>query len=126
MNAALLAFFSIFCFFLSYLFYSRFLGKKIYKLDSNIITPAHEFKDGIDYCKDLNIKMHNNSVNLIKENQGYSWSKDKEGNVLDEPVKFKDHLMDARRYAYYTHRKRVLKNVKTAITVKDYAVNWEV
>jgi carbon starvation protein len=49
MNAALLAFFSIFCFFLSYLFYSRFLGKKIYKLDSNIITPAHEFKDGIDY-----------------------------------------------------------------------------
>jgi carbon starvation protein len=49
MNAALLAFFSIFCFFLSYLFYSRFLGEKIYKLDSNIITPAHEFKDGIDY-----------------------------------------------------------------------------
>ena len=49
MNAALLAFFSIFCFFLSYLFYSRFLGKKIYKIDSNIITPAHEFKDGIDY-----------------------------------------------------------------------------
>ena len=49
MNAALLAFFSIFCFFLSYLFYSRFLGKKIYRLDSNIITPAHEFKDGIDY-----------------------------------------------------------------------------
>ncbi len=49
MNAALLAFFSIFCFFLSYLFYSRFLGKKIYKLDSDIITPAHEFKDGIDY-----------------------------------------------------------------------------
>ncbi|MEE9605728.1 MAG: carbon starvation protein A, partial [Candidatus Scalindua sp.] len=49
MNAALLALFSIFCFFLSYLFYSRFLAKKIYRLDSNIITPAHEFKDGIDY-----------------------------------------------------------------------------
>ena len=49
MNAALLALFSIFCFFLSYLFYSRFLAKKIYSLDSNIITPAHEFKDGIDY-----------------------------------------------------------------------------
>ncbi len=49
MNAALLALFSIFCFFLSYIYYSRFLGKKIYRLDSNIITPAHEFKDGIDY-----------------------------------------------------------------------------
>ncbi|MEE8597322.1 MAG: carbon starvation CstA family protein, partial [bacterium] len=31
------------------MFYSRYLGKKIYKLDSDIITPAHEFKDGIDY-----------------------------------------------------------------------------
>ncbi|MFQ5965412.1 MAG: carbon starvation protein A [Candidatus Scalinduaceae bacterium] len=49
MNAALLAIFSLFCFFLSYFFYSRFLGRKIYRLDSNIITPAHEFKDGIDY-----------------------------------------------------------------------------
>lgn len=49
MNAALLAFFSLFCFLLSYLFYSRYLGKKIYKIESDIKTPAHEFKDGIDY-----------------------------------------------------------------------------
>ncbi|ODS33056.1 MAG: carbon starvation proteinCstA [Candidatus Scalindua rubra] len=49
MNAAILAFSSLSCFFLSYYFYSRFLAKKIYKLDSNIVTPAHEFKDGIDY-----------------------------------------------------------------------------
>ena len=100
--------------------------QEIWESGYNALPAEKKVKDGIDYCKDLNIKMHNNSVNLIKENQGYSWSKDKEGNVLDEPVKFKDHLMDARRYAYYTHRKRVLKNVKTAITVKDYAVNWEV
>jgi carbon starvation protein len=49
MNAALLAVFSLSCFFLSYLFYSKYLAKKIYKLDSNIVTPAHEFEDGIDY-----------------------------------------------------------------------------
>ena len=49
MNAAILAIFSLSCFFISYLFYSRFLAKKIYKLDSTIVTPAHEFKDGIDY-----------------------------------------------------------------------------
>ncbi len=49
MNAALLAVFSLSCFFLSYLFYSRYLAKKIYKLDSSIVTPAHEFEDGIDY-----------------------------------------------------------------------------
>ena len=49
MNAAILAVFSLSCFFASYFFYSKFLAKKIYKLDSDIITPAHEFKDGIDY-----------------------------------------------------------------------------
>ena len=49
MNAALLAVFSLFCFFLSYLFYSRFLAKKIFEIDSDIVTPAHEFEDGIDY-----------------------------------------------------------------------------
>ena len=49
MNAALLAVFSLSCFFLSYLFYSRFLAKKIFEIDSDIVTPAHEFEDGIDY-----------------------------------------------------------------------------
>ncbi|MCP4253987.1 MAG: carbon starvation protein A [Candidatus Scalindua sp.] len=49
MNAAILAIASLSCFFASYYFYSKFLADKIYKLDSNIVTPAHEFKDGIDY-----------------------------------------------------------------------------
>ncbi len=49
MNAAILAIASLSCFFASYFFYSKFLADKIYKLDSNIVTPAHEFKDGIDY-----------------------------------------------------------------------------
>ncbi len=49
MNAAILAIFSLSCFFVSYFFYSKFLAKKIYKLDPDIVTPAHEFNDGIDY-----------------------------------------------------------------------------
>jgi carbon starvation protein len=49
MNAAILAIASLSCFFASYFFYSKFLADKIYKLDSNIVTPAHEFEDGIDY-----------------------------------------------------------------------------
>ena len=35
----------------------------------------------------------------------YHWRKDKNDNQLDEPVKFKDHLIDAMRYAIYTHCK---------------------
>lgn len=30
-------------------FYSRFIASKIYKLDPNFVTPAHEFRDGVDY-----------------------------------------------------------------------------
>ncbi|NHC62813.1 carbon starvation CstA family protein [Paenalcaligenes suwonensis] len=34
---------------LGYVFYSRFIAEKIYKLDDNRPTPAHEFEDGIDF-----------------------------------------------------------------------------
>ncbi len=40
---------------------------------------------------------------MIQELRGYKWREDKNGNKLDEPVKFRDHLMDAMRYALYTH-----------------------
>ena len=49
MNSALLAFFALFSFYLGYRFYSRFISDKIYGLDESIITPAHEFEDGIDF-----------------------------------------------------------------------------
>jgi carbon starvation protein len=32
-----------------YLFYSRYLAERIYRLDPDFRTPAHEFEDGIDY-----------------------------------------------------------------------------
>ncbi|MBE0463355.1 MAG: carbon starvation CstA family protein [Halomonadaceae bacterium] len=34
---------------LGYFVYSKFIAQKIYKLDPNFKTPAHEFEDGIDY-----------------------------------------------------------------------------
>jgi phage terminase large subunit len=45
------------------------------------------------------------STNFIKEIKSYKWKVDKENKILDEPVKFNDHLMDAMRYAIYTHYK---------------------
>lgn len=30
-------------------FYSRFIASKIYKLNPDFVTPAHEFRDGVDY-----------------------------------------------------------------------------
>ncbi len=42
------------------------------------------------------------STNIIKEIKSYKWKTDKDGKVLDEPVKFNDDAMDAMRYAIYT------------------------
>ena len=60
-------------------------------------------KDGIDFVRRHKIHIHRDSVNLIKEKRSYKYKEDKDGRVLEEPVKFRDHAMDAERYALYTH-----------------------
>ena len=60
-------------------------------------------KDGIDFIKRHKIYISENCANAIKEIESYKWREDKEGNLLEEPVKFMDHTMDALRYAVYTH-----------------------
>ena len=49
MPASWVAALSLFLFFVGYRYYSRFLGDKIYRLNPNYITPAHQFNDGVDY-----------------------------------------------------------------------------
>ena len=62
-------------------------------------------RDGIDFVKSQKIHLTASSSNLIKEINGYQWKKDKSGKSLDEPTKVNDHLIDAMRYAIYTHCK---------------------
>ena len=49
MNAIMLMLLGLGAMFLGYVFYSKFVAEKIYKLDPNFRTPAHEFEDGIDF-----------------------------------------------------------------------------
>jgi phage terminase large subunit len=55
-------------------------------------------RSGIDRCKAVRLHITADSVNLQKEVRGYKWKVDKNGNVLDEPVRFRDHGMDGVRY----------------------------
>ena len=55
-------------------------------------------RDGIDFCKRIKMHICDESVNLIKEMRGYKW-KEKDGQILDEPVKYLDHALDGARYA---------------------------
>jgi carbon starvation protein len=49
MNAVAVAISGILIFFLGYKYYSKFLSTRIYQLDPNYQTPAHAFKDGVDF-----------------------------------------------------------------------------
>ena len=49
MNAIFLMVIGLSAFVAGYFLYSRFLAEKIFKLDPEFVTPAHEFEDGVDY-----------------------------------------------------------------------------
>ena len=49
MSGIIVATLSLFLFFLAYRFYSKFLAEKIYRLNPEAMTPAHQYNDGIDY-----------------------------------------------------------------------------
>jgi len=80
--------------------------EEIARAGYNIHPSDKSVKDGIDHCKRRKIHVTAGSSNGIKELQGYRYKEDKNGTVLDEPVKFNDHFCDAGRYAAYTHSKR--------------------
>ena len=53
---------------------------------------------GIDVCRRQQIHITKDSVNLIKQIRGYQRQVDKNGIVLEQPVKFRDDTVDAARY----------------------------
>lgn len=74
----------------------RNAGFNVHPADKSVL-------DGIDAVKRKRLHIHQDSQNLIGEIRGYSYRTDKNGRVLEEPVKFRDHAMDALRYAIHTH-----------------------
>lgn len=67
------------------------------------IEPAFKVhKNTIDFVKSKPLRIHQESVNLLREIKRYSNKVDKQGNIVDgEVVKFDDHLCDAGRYASF-------------------------
>lgn len=77
----------------------RQAGMDVRKSDKDI-------KSGIDELRRRKIIIHQkNCPFTYKEIQAYSYKKDSNGNVLDSPIDFNDHAMDATRYGVYTNSK---------------------
>lgn len=64
---------------------------------------SNSVKDGIDYIKSQKLFITEASDNLLKELSGYVYKKDRDNNVLDEPTKWNDHLIDSARYGLFTY-----------------------
>ncbi|MGA2669968.1 MAG: terminase large subunit [Dehalococcoidia bacterium] len=63
------------------------------------IYPANkDVKMGLDLVRRQPLHISKSSVDTIKEVRNYSRKKDKDGKVLEEPVKIRDHSCDAGRY----------------------------
>ena len=77
--------------------------EEIHRAGFNIHPADKSVKDGIDFVKRKKVHILRSSSNWIREKQSYSWKKDRNGTIIDEPVKFMDHCMDLERYALYTH-----------------------
>jgi phage terminase large subunit len=58
--------------------------------------------EGIRKIKGMPLYLIEGSTNLISEIKSYKWKVNKNGETLDEPVKFRDHAMDALRYGVFT------------------------
>ena len=70
------------------------------------VMPAQKGKDsvrqGIQLIQDQPLSITKRSTNLIKEYRNYFWQQDKNGKILNRPIDFNNHLMDALRYAMVT------------------------
>ncbi|NLO90850.1 MAG: hypothetical protein GX410_02490, partial [Elusimicrobia bacterium] len=65
----------------------------------NVAASDKAVRHGIDMVSRFRLHITRDSANLIKEIQNYKWKTAPGGLVLDEPVKFNDHALDALRYA---------------------------
>lgn len=72
------------------------------RLGLNVKPANKDVSEGIKTVKATPLFIHEESVNLLKELKNYRWKTDRNGNKLDQPVKFNDHITDALRYAIYS------------------------
>ena len=64
----------------------------------------------IHTAQETKIHIHERCVNLIREMPQYEWKRNKDGEILDEPVKKNDHAVDALCYAIFGVRGELSSN----------------
>lgn len=76
----------------------------------NAYPSVKNVKAKIHTTQETKIHIDEKCVNLIREMPQYEWKKNKDGEILDEPVKKNDHSIDALCYAVYGVRGELSKD----------------
>jgi len=76
----------------------------------NAYPSVKNVKAKIDTTRETKIHIDKRCVNLIREMPQYEWKRNKDGEILDEPVKKNDHAVDALCYAVYGVRGELSDN----------------
>lgn len=89
--------------------------REIYLAGFNIKDANKDVKKGIDSVKSKDLYIHEGSIDLIKELRSYSWKKDRNEKLLEEPVKTLDDGCDALRYCIHTWKEPQITFMKPKI-----------
>lgn len=76
----------------------------------NTYPSVKDVKAKIDTTRETRIHIAESCVNLIRELPEYEWKKNKDGELLEEPVKKNDHSIDALCYGIYGVRGQLSHN----------------
>lgn len=76
--------------------------EELYQMNLNVEKAEKDVDLGIDCVKGFKLHIVKSSANLLDEIRRYRWKKDREGKILDEPVKVNDHALDALRYGVFS------------------------
>ena len=89
----------------------------------NTYPSVKDVKAKIDTTRETRIHIKESCVNLIREMPMYEWKKNKDGELLEEPVKKNDHGVDALCYACYGVRGKLSKHSPNSnFSMSDFKV----
>lgn len=77
-------------------------GFNVTACDKDAPVKSDKLKFQLQWMQGWKLYVTKDSLNLIEELRNYTWAKDRDGNLLNEPIDKWNHLLDALRYALWT------------------------
>ena len=77
-------------------------GFNVIACDKDAPVKSDKLKFQIQWMQGWKFFVTKDSLNLIEELRNYTWAKDKDGNLLNQPIDKFNHSLDALRYALWT------------------------